>query len=43
MMFLGESSGNPNRAEGKHHLDLEVSATMGALSYHDSRFIADPL
>ncbi len=43
MVFLGGSSGSPDRAEGTHRLDIEASATMGELSYHDSRFIADPL
>ncbi|MGH9869746.1 MAG: hypothetical protein ACREAA_16480 [Candidatus Polarisedimenticolia bacterium] len=42
-MFLGETEGNPNRAEGAHRLELDVSSSMGELTYHDSHQLSDPL
>jgi predicted membrane protein len=42
-MFLGETVGNPNRAEGAHLLDLDVSSSMGQLTYHLSQRGDEPL
>jgi hypothetical protein len=35
-VFMADRSGNPDRAEGKHRMDLDAGATMGELSYHHS-------
>lgn len=42
-VFLGETKGSPNRAEGARHLQLDAATTMGELRYHDSHASAEPL
>jgi hypothetical protein len=42
-VFLGETKGSPNRPEGARHLQLDASASMGELRYHDSHASAEPL